>query len=79
MLASRIVKNLLNRKDFNILLNKCLEDYGIVRLQFIALKEYVPDLTEDFFVFYQCENIQSWFNIYKKELSERKIDVFFGR
>lgn len=78
MLVSSIVKNLLNRKDFNILLNKCLENYGIVRLQFIALKEYVPDLTEDFFVFYPCENIQSWFNIYKKELSERKIDVFLG-
>lgn len=52
-----------------------MEDYGIVKLQFISLKEYVPYLTEDFFIFYPTEDIKSWLDIYKKDLSNKNIDI----
>lgn len=70
--SSKIAENLLKRKDFNILLNKCLENYSVVTLQFVSLNNRLPDLIDDFSFVYK----EKWFNVYKKELSDRKIDVF---
>lgn len=76
--ASKIVKDLLKRKDFNILLNKCLENYSVVSLKFIAMKDRNPYLTEDFFKKNKTKiekKYLEWFDVYQKELNNIKIDV----
>lgn len=70
--SSKIAENLLKRKDFDILLNKCIKSYGVATLQFTSLRNRLPCLVDDFSFIYK----EKWFNVYKKELSDRKIDVF---
>lgn len=71
MSASRIVKDLLKREDFNILLNKCLKNYGVVRLKFIAFKDCNPYLTNEFFIYPK----EDWLDIYIEEFNKKKINV----